>query len=62
MFNAGMFVCLFVCLEYGAPEEDELKEEKPFALKDQLLSESSIHFSLSLLYGVTHVISVVTHI
>ncbi|XP_066503868.1 tubulin-specific chaperone E [Hoplias malabaricus] len=24
--------------KYGAPEEDELKEEKPFALKDQLLT------------------------
>lgn len=25
--------------EYGAPEEAELKEQKPFALKDQLLSK-----------------------
>lgn len=30
--------CLFVCSEYGAPDEGELKEQKPFALKNQLLS------------------------
>lgn len=32
--------------EYGAPEEGELKKPLPFALKNQLLSESSSVYSL----------------
>lgn len=40
---------LALLLEYGAPEEDELKEQKPFALKDELLSEW-LHLDMNLCY------------
>lgn len=34
---------LFVCSEYGAPDEGEMREQKPFALKNQLLSMNLQH-------------------
>lgn len=43
---------IFFCFsEYGAPEDSELKKQEPFALKNQLLSESS-SLLLSLIYTV----------
>lgn len=39
----SLFVCLFVCSEYGAPDEGEMREQKPFALKNQLLSMNLQH-------------------
>lgn len=34
-----MSVCAFLYVEYGAPEEGELKRQQPLTLKNQLLSK-----------------------
>lgn len=39
---SGLLIPLFLLLktEYGAPEDDELKTQQPFMLKNQLLSKN----------------------